>query len=148
MRDNATVVVYSDEVMLPALRRCGVKEPELYAYGFFGCNDPIIPAEEDGVRYLYGFLPTLSSDRDFTTMGLYAGATADGRHARARQRKPVPRRGRGPLRSHGAAHDPPHRAGAVARPGGQAGPGAASGTRSVTTVPRPGALSTDTWPMP
>jgi formate C-acetyltransferase len=53
MRDNATMVVYSDEVMLPALRRCGVEEPELYDYGFFGCNDPIIPAEEGGQRQLW-----------------------------------------------------------------------------------------------
>ncbi len=53
MRDNATMVVYSDEVMLPALRRCGVEEPELYDYGFFGCNDPIIPAEEGGLRQLW-----------------------------------------------------------------------------------------------
>ncbi len=53
MRDNATVIVYSDDQMIPALRRCGVGEPELYDYGFFGCNDPIIPAEEGGLRQLW-----------------------------------------------------------------------------------------------
>jgi formate C-acetyltransferase len=40
-------------------------------------------AEQDQGRYLYGFLPTLSSDRDFTTMGRCVGATADGRICRA-----------------------------------------------------------------
>ena len=53
MRDNATVILYNDEVMIPALRFCGIKEPELYDYGFFGCNDPIIPAEEGGLRQLW-----------------------------------------------------------------------------------------------
>ncbi len=53
MRDNATVILYNDEVMIPALRECGIQEPELYDYGFFGCNDPIIPAEEGGLRQLW-----------------------------------------------------------------------------------------------
>jgi formate C-acetyltransferase len=53
MRDNATVIVYNDDQMIPALRQCGVEEPEIYDYGFFGCNDPIIPAEEGGLRQLW-----------------------------------------------------------------------------------------------
>jgi formate C-acetyltransferase len=36
----------------------------------------------NGGGYLYQMYPTLSSDRDFTTMGLYVGATPDGRRAR------------------------------------------------------------------
>jgi formate C-acetyltransferase len=43
--------------------------------------------EQDQGRYLYGFLPTLSSDRDFTTMGRYVGATADGRSSATRSAK-------------------------------------------------------------
>jgi len=39
--------------MIPALRACHIEEPELYDYGFFGCNDPIIPAEEGGLRQLW-----------------------------------------------------------------------------------------------
>jgi formate C-acetyltransferase len=35
--------------------------------------------EHNGYEYLYRMFPTLSSDRDFTTMGLYVGATPDGR---------------------------------------------------------------------
>lgn len=53
MRDNATVILYNDDRMIPALRACGIEEPELYDYGFFGCNDPIIPAEEGGLRQLW-----------------------------------------------------------------------------------------------
>lgn len=53
MRDNATIVVYSDEQMIPALRKCGIQEPEIYDYGFFGCNDPIIPGEEGGLRQMW-----------------------------------------------------------------------------------------------
>ncbi len=36
-------------------------------------------AEYNGDQYLYQFFPTVSTDRDFTTMGLYVGATPDGR---------------------------------------------------------------------
>ncbi|NLD35086.1 MAG: hypothetical protein GX653_09285 [Clostridiales bacterium] len=53
MRDNATVILYNDDRMIPALRACHIEEPELYDYGFFGCNDPIIPAEEGGLRQLW-----------------------------------------------------------------------------------------------
>ncbi len=53
MRDNATLVIYNDETMIKALKEFGVKEPEVYDYGFFGCNDPNIPAEEGGLRQLW-----------------------------------------------------------------------------------------------
>ncbi len=36
-------------------------------------------AAVNGPEYLYALVPTLSSDRDFTTMGRYVGATANGR---------------------------------------------------------------------
>jgi len=53
MRDNATIVVYNDETMIPALKRYGAQEPEVYDYGFFGCNDPILSAYEGGLRQLW-----------------------------------------------------------------------------------------------
>jgi len=53
MRENTTIVIYNDETMLPALKRFGVMEPEVYDYGFFGCNDPNIPAFEGGLRQVW-----------------------------------------------------------------------------------------------
>ncbi len=38
----------------------------------------------NGEKYLYKLFPTLSSDRDFTTMGSYVGATPDGRKQKDR----------------------------------------------------------------
>ena len=43
IRDNATIVVYSDETMIPALKAYGVADEDLFDYGFYGCNDPNIP---------------------------------------------------------------------------------------------------------
>jgi formate C-acetyltransferase len=53
MRDNATLVVYNDETMIPALKKYGVEFPEVYNYGFFGCNDPNIGAYEGGLRQFW-----------------------------------------------------------------------------------------------
>ena len=53
MRDNATVVIYNDETMIPALKYFNVDSPEVYDYGFWGCNDPNIPAYEGGLRQLW-----------------------------------------------------------------------------------------------
>lgn len=53
MRENTTVVIYNDETMIPALQYYGVEEPEVYDYGFFGCNDPNIPADEGGLRQVW-----------------------------------------------------------------------------------------------
>ncbi len=53
MRDNATIVLYNDETMIPALRSYGVEAPEVYDYGFFGCNDPDIGAYEGGLRQVW-----------------------------------------------------------------------------------------------
>ncbi len=53
MRANATLVIYNDETMIPALKRCKVEEPEVYDYGFFGCNDPNIPGYEGGLRQVW-----------------------------------------------------------------------------------------------
>lgn len=53
MRDNTTLVLYNDETMIPALKYFKVEEPEVYDYGFFGCNDPNIPAYEGGLRQVW-----------------------------------------------------------------------------------------------
>lgn len=53
MRANATIVIYNDETMIPALKYFGVQEPEVYDYGFFGCNDPNIPGDEGGLRQVW-----------------------------------------------------------------------------------------------
>ncbi len=53
MRDNATIVVYNDDTMLPALKSYGVEEEDVWDYGFYGCNDPNIPALEGGLRQLW-----------------------------------------------------------------------------------------------
>ena len=53
VRENTTIVFYNDETMLPALRSYGIEDPEVYDYGFFGCNDPIIPAYTGGLRQVW-----------------------------------------------------------------------------------------------
>ncbi len=53
MRKNTTLVLYNDDTMIKALKSYGVHEPEVYDYGFFGCNDPLIPAYEGGLRQLW-----------------------------------------------------------------------------------------------
>jgi len=53
MRDNATLVVYDDETMIPAFRAYGVEERDAYGYGLYGCNDPNLPAQEGGLRQLW-----------------------------------------------------------------------------------------------
>ncbi len=57
MRNNATVVVYNDDTMIPALKYCNVDEPEVYEYGFWGCNDPNIPGQEGSLRQLWMNMP-------------------------------------------------------------------------------------------
>ncbi len=53
MKENATIVIYNDDTMIPALKRYGIEEPEVYNYGYFGCNDPIISGDEGGLRQLW-----------------------------------------------------------------------------------------------
>jgi trans-4-hydroxy-L-proline dehydratase len=53
MRDNATLVVYNDMTMIPSLRSYGVDEEDAYNYGFYGCNDPNLPAQEGSLRQLW-----------------------------------------------------------------------------------------------
>lgn len=53
MRSNATVVIYNDETMIPALCAYGVEEEDAYSYGFYGCNDPNIAGISGGLRQLW-----------------------------------------------------------------------------------------------
>ena len=53
MRDNATIILYDDETMIPAFQAYGVSEQDAYGYGLYGCNDPNIPAREGGLRQLW-----------------------------------------------------------------------------------------------
>ena len=53
MRENTTLIFYNDETMIPALKYFGVEEPEVYDYGFFGCNDPNIPGWEGALRQVW-----------------------------------------------------------------------------------------------
>jgi pyruvate-formate lyase len=53
MRDNATLVVYNDMTMIPSLRSYGVDEEDAHNYGFYGCNDPNLPAQEGSLRQLW-----------------------------------------------------------------------------------------------
>ncbi|NLZ61255.1 MAG: hypothetical protein GX904_00485, partial [Acholeplasmataceae bacterium] len=53
MRKNATIVIYNDETMLPALEEFGIEWSDAIDYGFYGCNDPSIGALEGGLRQLW-----------------------------------------------------------------------------------------------
>jgi formate C-acetyltransferase len=53
IRDNATLVVYNDATMIPALIHYGVDEEDAFEYGFYGCNDPNLPTQEGGLRQLW-----------------------------------------------------------------------------------------------
>jgi formate C-acetyltransferase len=53
MRDNATIVVYNDSTMIPALTAYGIPEEDAIGYGFYGCNDPDITGKQGGLRQLW-----------------------------------------------------------------------------------------------
>jgi pyruvate-formate lyase len=53
IRDNANLIVYNDQTMIPALLHYGLDEEDVYDYGFYGCNDPNIPMLEGGLRQLW-----------------------------------------------------------------------------------------------
>ena len=53
MRDNATIVVYNDQTMIPALSAYGIRPEHAVDYGFYGCNDPNITGKQGGLRQLW-----------------------------------------------------------------------------------------------
>jgi len=44
--NNASLFVYNDETMIPALKSWGVHEEDALEYSFYGCNDPHISGKE------------------------------------------------------------------------------------------------------
>jgi trans-4-hydroxy-L-proline dehydratase len=53
MRDNAAIVIYNDNTMIPALTAYGIREEDAINYGFYGCNDPDITGKQGGLRQLW-----------------------------------------------------------------------------------------------
>jgi len=53
MRDNATIVIYNDETMIPAHKSYGIAQEHAVDYGFYGCNDPNITGKQGGLRQLW-----------------------------------------------------------------------------------------------
>ena len=52
MRDNASMMVYSDEKVIPAMIHCGIAPEDALTYTMHGCNWPDIPGIQRSV-YLY-----------------------------------------------------------------------------------------------
>jgi formate C-acetyltransferase len=52
MRDNASMMVYSDEQVIPAMIHCGIAPEDALTYTMHGCNWPDIPGKQRSV-YLY-----------------------------------------------------------------------------------------------
>ena len=46
MRDNASILVYSDEQVIPAMIHSGIEEQDAVTYTMHGCNWPDIPGKE------------------------------------------------------------------------------------------------------
>ncbi len=53
MRDNATIILYNDETMIPAFIAYGIPAREAADYGFYGCNDPDLTGRQGGLRQLW-----------------------------------------------------------------------------------------------
>lgn len=53
MRDNADIVLYNDNTVVPALTRYGVREEDAVNYGYYGCNDPDVTGKQGGLRQFW-----------------------------------------------------------------------------------------------
>jgi pyruvate-formate lyase len=53
MRDNATIIVYNDNTMIPALVSYGIPPADAADYGLYGCNDPDLTGKQGGLRQLW-----------------------------------------------------------------------------------------------
>ena len=49
LRDNASLLVYNDEDVIPAMIQCGIEEEDALTYTMHGCNWPDIPGIERSV---------------------------------------------------------------------------------------------------
>ncbi len=57
MRDNASMMVYSDEQIIPAMTHCGIAPEEALTYTMHGCNWPDIPGIQRSVNLHFVQLP-------------------------------------------------------------------------------------------
>lgn len=55
MRDNASIMVYNDENVIPAMIHCGIDEKDAITYTMHGCNWPDIP----GIQRPWGHYQTI-----------------------------------------------------------------------------------------
>jgi len=61
MRQNASVIVYNDEIVIPALKHAGISEADAIDYTMHACNEPDVPSYAV-VGALDGFLPGMVMD--------------------------------------------------------------------------------------
>ncbi|MDP6355981.1 MAG: pyruvate formate lyase family protein [Planctomycetota bacterium] len=59
MRNNASLFVYNDDVMIPALQSWGVEEEDAVGYSLHGCNDPHISGRQGSLVEQWINLPSL-----------------------------------------------------------------------------------------
>lgn len=57
MRDNSSILVYNDEVVIPAMIHCGIEENDALAYTMHGCNWPDIGGMQKSVGGCHIALP-------------------------------------------------------------------------------------------
>ena len=62
MRANASMMVYNDQNIIPAMVHCGIEPDEALTYTMHGCNWPDIPAVQRALRYHFIRLPDLLLD--------------------------------------------------------------------------------------
>ena len=85
LRQNASLLVYNDETMLPALRSCGVSEEDAVSYTIHACNWPDVPSHVN-MSACGGWLPQMIMEalmedgrlkRDYPDMDSIYAAVAD-----------------------------------------------------------------------
>ena len=59
MRDNASVMIYNDEAVIPAMIHSGIERQDAVTYTMYGCNWPTIPGIERGHGGCGVILPSL-----------------------------------------------------------------------------------------
>jgi len=59
MRANASMMVYNDHNIIPAMEHCGIAAPDAVTYTMHGCNWPDIPGTQRTTRTPYQILPQI-----------------------------------------------------------------------------------------
>jgi formate C-acetyltransferase len=62
MRENASMMVYNDQDIIPAMVRCGIEPEDALTYTMHGCNWPDIPGCQRTVQTSFLVLPQLLLD--------------------------------------------------------------------------------------